>query len=139
MRTGIGKALALCALLTIGRVVPMAAQNNAGAHVHEDPAPHGGQIAEVARHHVEFKADSTGSIAVWLLDEHGKTLPPPSAVRVTLVPGAGAKTTMVTLQIDSRGQRLVGEFDRRTLRSFEAVVSILIDGTRRNLRFHYPA
>ncbi len=104
---------------------------------HTHTSPHGGEIVEVANHHVEFKADSTGSIAVWLLDAREKTVAPPTGASVTLIPTTGDQVTL-PLEVDPAAQRLVARFDPRTLTAFQAVVSLAVGGTRRNLRFRYP-
>ncbi len=105
---------------------------------HTHTAPHGGEVIEVAKHHVEFKADSTGSISVWLLDEQQKALPGPSGASITLM-GAGGSQVTIPLQADTASQRLVARFDPQTFATFQAVVSLPIAGTRRNLRFRYPS
>lgn len=107
-----------------------------GGHTHT--APHGGEVVEVAEHHVEFKADSSGAIAVWLLDEHEKVTTPPSGGKVTLMPDEGTPVTL-PLKVDAEAQRLTAHFDPRKLPAFQAVVSLPIDGKRHNFRFHYPA
>lgn len=107
-----------------------------GGHTHT--SPHGGDIVEVANHHVEFKADSTGSIAVWLLDAHETAVAPPTGGSVTLVDAAGGQVT-VPLQADAAAQRLVARFDARRFTTFQAIVSLPIAGTRHNVRFRYPA
>ncbi len=104
---------------------------------HTHTAPHGGEVIEVAEHHVEFKADSTGSISVWLLDEQQQVLPAPSGASITLM-GAGGSQVTIPLQADTASQRLVARFDPRTFATFRAVVSLPITGTRHNLRFRYP-
>jgi len=68
--------------LFVGFSVAGRAQAPAG---HTHTSPHGGDIVEVANHHVEFKVDSAGSIAVWLLDSHEKTVAPPTGASVTLI------------------------------------------------------
>ena len=107
----------------------------AGGHGHT--APHGGQVVEVARHHVEFKADPSGAIAVWLLDENEKPVTAPAGGRLTLMPEGGEQVT-VPLQLDSASQRLTATFDASKLKSFQAVVSLPIEGKRHNFRFRYP-
>ena len=106
-----------------------------GGHTHT--APHGGTILEAAGHHVEFKADSSGAIQVWLLDANQVTLAPPASASVTLMDGIGAQETL-PLQVDKTSQRLFARFDRKFTK-FQAVVSLSIDGKRHNLRFQYPA
>lgn len=125
---------ALLVGLTIGATGLARAQGQAG---HTHTAPHGGEVVEVAEHHVEFKADSSGAIAVWLLDAREKALPPPAGGRVTLMPDEGEQVTL-PLEADSKGQRLVARFDPAKLEAFEAVVSLPIEGKRHNFRFHYP-
>jgi len=120
----------LVALVAAGRT-----QAPAG---HAHTSPHGGDIVEVANHHVEFKADSAGSIAVWLLDSHEKTVAPPTGASVTLIDATGGQAT-VPLQVDREAQRLVARFDPRKFATFQAIVSLAIAGTRHNVRFRYPA
>lgn len=107
-----------------------------GGHAHA--APHGGKVVEAAKHHVEFKADSSGAIAVWLLDAQQKTVTPPSGGKVTLMPAGGEQLTL-PLKVDAEAQRLVAQFDPKKLRAFQAVVTLPIEGKRHNSRFHYPA
>ena len=107
-----------------------------GGHTHK--SPHGGDILEVANHHIEFKADSTGAIAVWLLDEKQMPLAPPSGATVTLMPKGGEQVTL-PLQVDAAGQRLTAHFDAKKLTAFQAVVRMTVAGTKRNLRFHHPS
>jgi hypothetical protein len=106
------------------------------AHAHA--TPHGGDVTEVAGHHVEFKADSTGAITVWLLDERQRPVAPPSGATVTLMPAAGSQV-IIPLQVDSAAQQLTARFDPRQYASFQAVVSLSITGTRQNVRFRYPS
>ena len=133
-RVHIRIATAVSALL-IGWSAAARAQAPA-AHTHT--SPHGGEIVEAAGHHVEFKADSTGAISVWLLDEHMKTVAPPAGANLTLLDPAGSQVT-VPLEADTSGQRLVGRFDAQKLKRFQAIVSLPMGGTRQNVRFHYPA
>ena len=104
---------------------------------HTHTSPHSGDIVEVANHHVEFKADSAGTIAVWLLDAHEKTVAPPTGASVTLIDPAGTQVTL-PLQVDAAAQRLVARFDPRKFTTFEAIMSVPIAGTKHNLRFRYP-
>lgn len=134
MTRGFKQAAALVALLA-GIVGTLRAQAP-GGHAHR--SPHKGEILEVANHHVEFKADSTGLIAVWLLDQKQKPLAPPSGATVTLMPASGEQVTL-PLQVDAEGQRLTATFDPKKLTAFQAVVSMSVAGSKRNLRFHYPS
>ncbi|MEO7475470.1 MAG: hypothetical protein ABIY46_09055 [Gemmatimonadales bacterium] len=113
-----------------------AARAQAGGE-HSHSAPHGGEVVEVAEHHVEFKADPSGAISVWLLDAKEKTVPPPAGGKVTLMP-EGSDPVTLPLQVDSGSQRLGAAFDATKLKSFQAVVSLAIEGKRHNFRFHYP-
>lgn len=121
-------------LLSTGFAGTLSAQV-AGGHTHA--APHGGEVVETAEHHVEFKADSSGAISVWLLDENEKVTTPPAGGRVTLIPEGGDQITL-PLNIDAAAQRLVARFDPKKLSVFQAVVSLTIGGSRHNFRFHYP-
>lgn len=105
---------------------------------HDHTAPHGGEVIEVAEHHVEFKADSTGLISVWLLDENQEAVPSPSDASITLM-GAGGSQVTIPLEEDTARQCLVARFDPQAFATFQAVVSLPIAGTRRNLRFRYPS
>lgn len=125
---------ALLAGLPVGLAGMAGAQASAG---HTHTAPHGGEVIEVAEHHVEFKADSSGAIAVWLLDEHQKAIAPPTGGKVTLMPTEGSQVTL-PLKLDAGAQRLTAQFDPRKLKAFEAVVSLPIEEKRHNFRFHYP-
>ncbi len=120
--------------LLVGFSTAGGAQAPAG---HTHTSPHGGDIVEVASHHVEFKADSTGSIAVWLLDAREKVVAPPTGASVTLIDAAGGQMT-APLQVDTGAQRLVARFDPRKFTAFQAIVSMPIAGTKHNLRFRYP-
>ena len=124
----------LLAGVTVG-FVGLARAQSPGEHTHT--APHGGEVVEVAEHHVEFKADSSGAIAVWLLDKDRKTATPPAGGKVTLMPEEGEQVTL-PLEVDAKAQRLVAEFDPKKLKAFQAVVSLPIEGNRHNFRFHYP-
>jgi hypothetical protein len=107
-----------------------------GGHTHA--SPHGGEVVEAAKHHVEFKAEPSGTIAVWLLDAQQKAVTPPSGGKVTLMPAGGDQLTL-PLKIDTEAQRLVAQFDPKKFRAFQAVVTLPIEGKRHNFRFHYPA
>lgn len=126
----------LISAAVVGIVGAVSAQAQAPAG-HTHTSPHGGDIVEVADHHVEFKADSTGSISVWLLDAHEKTVAAPSGASVTLIDAAGTQVTL-PLQVDAAAQRLDARFDPRKFTTFQAIVSLPIAGSRRNLRFRYP-
>ncbi|MDZ4862141.1 MAG: hypothetical protein SGJ01_01750 [Gemmatimonadota bacterium] len=108
----------------------------AGGHAHA--GPHGGAVVEVAEHHVEFTADSTGKIAIWVLNEQMKPTAPPPGGSIALMP-EGAEQVSLPLKVDDLSQSLVARFDPRTLHAFQAVVSLTIEGKRHNFRFHYPA
>ena len=114
----------------------LAQSPGAGGHTHK--APHGGEVVEVAEHHVEFKADSSGAISVWLLDKNQKTTTPPAGGKVTLIADGGEQVTLA-LKADRVRQQLVAQFDPKKLKAFQAVVSLPIEGKRHNFRFHYPA
>lgn len=135
MKQTISRTVTILGGLLVALVAAGRAQAPAG---HTHTSPHGGDIVEVANHHIEFKADSTGAIAVWLLDAQQKPVAPPSGANVTLMPAAGSQVTL-PLQVDAAGQRLVARFDPKKLRSFQAIVSLPIAGTRHNVRFRYPA
>ena len=120
--------------VTVGSV-GLARAQSPGGHTHT--APHGGEVVEVAEHHVEFKADSSGAIAVWLLDKNQKTATPPAGGKVTLMPDEGEQVTL-PLKVDAGAHRLVAQFDPKKLKAFQAVVSLPIEGKRHNCRFHYP-
>lgn len=107
----------------------------AGGHMHT--APHGGEVVGVAEHHVEFKAEPSGAIAVWLLSAEQKPVAPPAGGRITLLPDDGDQVAM-PLKVDAAGRRLVARFDPARHKAFEAVVSLPLEGKRRNFRFHYP-
>ena len=137
MHSTMTRATALISALTIGLAGAARAQVPAPA-AHSHTSPHGGEIAEVAEHHVEFKADSTGFISVWLLDEHQRTVAPPSGATVTLM-ATGRTQVTIPLQVEAAAQRMVARFDPRQFASFQAVVSLSIAGAKRNLRFRYPS
>ena len=127
---------AVTGIFSFAAGMPLMGQTPApGGHTHA--SPHGGDIVEVAEHHIEFKADSTGLIAVWVLDGKMKTMAPPAGASVTLIPPTGAQVTL-TLQVETAAQRLTAHFDPAKYPSFRAVVSLMIAGTKRNLRYHYP-
>jgi hypothetical protein len=112
-----------------------AARAQGAAHTHT--APHGGEISEVAGHHVEFKADSTGLIQVWVMDEKQKTVAPPPGASVTLIGTGGAQVTL-PLEVQAGAQQLTAQFDHHKFASFQAVVKVPLGGKPHNLRFHYP-
>ena len=126
-------------LLAMGALFSLASAARAqalGGHTHS--APHGGEVVEFAENHVEFKADSSGVIMVWLLDSHEKTIAPPRSGSVTLVPEGQGQST-IPLHVGAASQALVGRFDPAKFTAFQAVVSLPIAGKRHNFRFHYPA
>lgn len=127
--------LGLLATVWLGAHSAASGQEPTG-HTHQ--APHGGDVVELAEHHVEFKADSSGTIQVWLLDAQEKTMAPPATGTVTLMPEAGSQVTL-PLKADRDSQRLVARFDPKKLTAFQAVVSLPITGKRHNFRFRYPS
>lgn len=135
MSRSLPKGAALLTLLSVGLAGALAAQTPA-AHTHS--GPHGGEVVEFAEHHVEFKADSTGAISVWLLDSHLKPATPPAGGTVTLMPEAGDQVSL-PLKPEPTSQALTARFDATKLHAFQAVVSLPIEGKRHNFRFHYPA
>lgn len=135
MNMTLARTGAMLSALLVGFNVTTRAQA-AGAHTHT--SPHGGDVVEVANHHVEFKADSAGSIAVWLLAAHEKAVAPPTGASVTLINAAGGQVSL-PLQVDAGAQRLVARFDARKFGRFQAIVSLPIAGARHNVRFRYPA
>lgn len=137
MQGTMARMVALISVVEVGLLGGTRAQGQAPAG-HAHTSPHGGEIAEVADHHVEFKADSTGSISVWLLDAHEKTVAPPSGASVTLIDPTGTQVTLPLL-VDAASQRLDARFDPRKLTTFQAIVSMPIGGTKHNLRFRFPA
>ncbi len=124
---------AVLATLTLFAGTTSVAQ--AGGHAHK--SPHGGDIVEVANRHVEFKTDSTGTIAVWLLDERQMPLAPPSGASVTLMP-KGGEQVILPLHVDAAAKRLVAHFEAKKFTAFQAVVSMTVAGSKRNLRFLHP-
>ena len=129
------RAVTMLGALLVGFTTAGRAQAPAG---HTHTSPHGGDIVEVANYHVEFKADSTGAIAVWLRDAHEKTVAPPTGARLTLIAATGGQVT-VPLQAEREAQRLAARVDPRKFATFQAIVSLPIAGTRHNVRFRYPA
>lgn len=110
----------------------------AAAAEHAHSSPHGGEVTGFGAHHVEFKADSTGAIHVWLLDGKEQTVAPPSGATVTLMGRAGSQVTL-PLEVDQTSKHLIAKFDAAKFPTFQAVVSMMIEGKRQNLRFRYPA
>lgn len=137
-RTAGAAGVALLLALTVATAEAPA--QGAGGHTHA--TPHGGDVMEVANHHVEFKADATGVIQVWLLDDQERTVAPPDGSSVTLI-GSGARMgsagnqVTLPLTVDSASQRLHTAFDVRKFPAFQAVVSITVERKRRNLRFRF--
>jgi hypothetical protein len=134
----VARAAAIAA--AFGFTVTSSAQAQAPAKAqvsHSHTAPHGGDVMEVGNHHVEFKADSTGTIHVWLLDGKEQTIAPPSGGSVTLI-GTGDNQVTLPLQLEKAEQRLGAKFDARRFPAFRAVVSLTIEGKHQNLRFRYP-
>lgn len=144
MRKTMVKAFLAAGGIIVGLAAAPKAQAQAPAHKeqvsggHSHTAPHGGEVLEVADHHVEFKADSLGAIQVWLLDAKQRVIAAPTGATVTLMGGSDKQVTLL-LQADPTSQRLVARFDTRKFTSFLAVVSLSIDGKRHNLRFRYPS
>jgi hypothetical protein len=135
MSGSLPKGATLVTLLSFGLAGALAAQAPA-AHSHS--GPHGGEVVEVAEHHVEFTADSSGAISVWLLDAQLKPIAPPTGGTVTLIPEGGDQVTL-PLKAALSSQGLTAQFDATKLKGFQAVVGLTIEGKRRNVRFHYPA
>ena len=135
MRRLLAGALVIMSGLAFATMLPRLAQAQGGGHAHA--SPHGGEVTGVGSHHVEFKADSSGTIQVWLLDAKEKTVAPPADAKVTLI-GGGENQVTVPLQVDQAAQRLTAKFDARKFTTFQAVVSLQIEGKRQNLRFRYP-
>lgn len=138
MQQVLTKALSIATALTIGLAGASTAHAQAKAEAgHSHAAPHGGEVMGVGSHHVEFKADSSGAIQVWLLDGKEKPVDPPADGSVTLM-GSGDNQVTLPLAIDKVSQRLHAKFDAKKFATFQAVVSMTIEGKRQNLRFRYP-
>lgn len=135
MRQTCRRAAALLAVASGALAITASAQAGPG---HTHTAPHGGDVVETERHHVEFKADSSGNVSVWLLDANEKTLAPPAGASVSLVPDEGPQVTL-PLTPETATRRLAARFDPKAFPAFEAIVSLPIGGNRRTFRFHYPA
>lgn len=140
MRIARGRSLLVLITLLLFGTARAGAQGAApsvpAAHTHI--APHGGTIAEVAEHHIEFKADSSGTIQVWLLDGKQHLMAAPMGAGITLI-GPGETQVKLALQIDASSHRLVAHFDPKKFASFQAVVTMPIDGKPHNVRFRYPS
>ena len=126
---------AVVAAVALALPSPSRAQSPA-RHAHS--APHGGEVYDVAGHHVEVKVDSSGSISVWLLDAQENTLAPPEGATITLVEAPGCEHTL-PLRVDAASQRLTAQFDPDRYFAFEALVSLRIASRREHVRFRYPA
>ena len=142
MRKQLMKVLATATTLVFGLLPAAAAHAQAspegGQGGHIDTAPHGGTVIGIGNHHVEFKADSTGTILVWLLDGKERTVTPPAGGTVTLI-GGGTNQVTLPLAVEASAQRLTAKFDAPRFPTFQAVVSLTIEGKRQNLRFRYPS
>lgn len=142
MRRTFVKAVAASATVAFGLLSASTAKAQgkapAAAAVHAHTSPHGGEVTGVGGHHVEFKADSTGAIHVWLLDGKEQTVVPPTGATVTLMGGAAGQVTL-PLEVDQASKHLSAKFDAAKFPSFQAVVSMMIESKRQNLRFRYPA
>lgn len=135
-------ALVVTVALTLATAMRAQAQGNhpadAHTHTHTHSAPHGGDIVEVSEHHIEFKADSSGMVQVWLLDAKEQPIAPPAGATVSLMGSNGSHVT-VPLEVDRGAERLIGKFDPQRFKAFQAVVTLQVAGARHNLRFRYPS
>lgn len=146
MGSTLTKALSLSSAIALSALLPARAESQQqaahGSHAaaqttHAHQAPHGGQIVQAGMQHVEFKADSSGLIQLWVLDGNQQAVAPPSDATVMLMGNGGSMVTL-PLKVDSAGQRLTTEFDPRAYPSFEAMVTLPVAGKRHDLRFRYP-
>ena len=133
--SSIRRSVAAALGVSLSLIGATAASAQGTAHV--DIAPHGGEITALGRHHVEFKADSTGLIQVWVMDEKQKTVAPPSGATVTLIGTAGMQVTL-PLEVQASAQQLTARFDHQKFSSFQAVVKVPLGGKSHNLRFRFP-
>lgn len=135
MKSTLFGQIPLALVVSIVAGAPLAAQAPTG---HSHTTPHGGEIVEVAEHHIEFKAVPSGTISVWVLDENLKPTTVPGEASVTLMPEAGAPQTL-PLKPDPSTGGLTARFDPARWSAFQAVVRVPIEGKPHNVRFQYPA
>jgi len=102
----------------------------------EERGPHGGQVVEFEKNHLEFAVDHKGGgITLFLLDEDLKASY--SGV-IYMTMDDGSKKTL-TLKRGTEGaiSHLEAETGAKDIGSFKAVVSLKIGEKRQNLRFNW--
>ena len=103
---------------------------------HEHQAPHGGTMATVGSHHVEVVVAAGSVIKIFLYDEKDNPLPVegvsgqihltfPDKHRETLELEASANQTHLEARLKDQGHP-----------NFKAVLSLVIDGQRQNIRLN---
>lgn len=107
----------------------------------EERGPHGGQVVEFEKNHLEFAVDHKGGgITLFLLDEDLKAVPIPESYSgvIYMTLDDGSKKTL-TLKRGTEGpvSHLEAETGTKDIGSFKAVVSLKIDEKRQNLRFNW--
>lgn len=107
----------------------------------EERGPHGGQVVEFEKNHLEFAVDHKGGgITLFLLDEDLKAVPIPESYSgvIYMTLDDGSKKTL-TLKRGTEGpvSHLEAETGTKDIGSFKVVVSLKIGEKRQNFRFSW--
>ncbi|MFZ5469577.1 MAG: hypothetical protein ACOZIN_09080 [Myxococcota bacterium] len=106
---------------------------------HSHKAPHGGQVKEVAKHHLEALVKD-GSFFVYLLDEKENTLPPPKEARAVLQIGKAKHELKLTAMADHLMTALDDDAQKQLAQAMGkavAIVTLHIDDKPQSARFKF--
>ncbi|MBM3226352.1 MAG: hypothetical protein FJZ47_21525 [Candidatus Tectomicrobia bacterium] len=109
-------------------------------HDHQHTAPHGGQVVEASKHHLELVVQDHAIIKVYLYNEAMQpvALPTPEATLYLRLPGN--KNHTLTLSATGSGTEAAWTVRTEVLQhvsAFEAALRVSLAGETRNVRFTY--
>lgn len=138
----LGTVIGIACLLNTGALGPQIAWGQKATHPqdHQHSSPHGGQVVEASKHHLELVVKDHTMIQVYLYDEQMRpvALPTPEATLYLRLPG----NTNHTLTLTATGSGAEAAWTTRTdalqhVSTFEAALRVTLAGETRNIRFMY--
>lgn len=119
----------------IATALMFASVTGAAAH-DEDKGPNGGQVADVAGHHIEF-VPSPKELTFYLTDESGKDIASAGTKAKAVVQDAG-KTTPLELSAESPNKLTAKLADPLTPGAKVVVTAVMADGHNLQARYVVP-
>jgi len=110
-----------------------------GAPTHNHGSPHGGQVKNAGKRHIEMRLQKD-QLHVWILDSEEKTVMPPPLAKANVVVGGKKHLLVLKAEEDRLAVALpagLEEHLRTKKGKASVIVTLAVDGKPRTLRFAF--